>query len=118
MAFTLTQYREWDNGLTDRAIQDAAEYYTEYINSQEPPIFNNQRYARGVYTTNQSKPVEIYKLMKVFNILEPSGIFFHYTIRTMKNGRLRVQYSMTQIRPLYQNVRDPNQTPPQPEPQQ
>jgi hypothetical protein len=81
-------YAKFDADNSKRAIEDAQELIAHY----------NRGEFVYVYTTNQSKPVEEYKLMKVWHIMSGSGIFFDHKITKCRNlpERIRVRISMSQ----------------------
>ena len=81
-------YSKFDASVSKYAIKDAQELIDHYNRGE----FNY------VYTTNQTKPVEEYKIMKVWHILSGSGIFFSHDIRKVRKDpqRIRVSIQMSQ----------------------
>lgn len=91
---SLKGYAEFDAGVTKKAIEDAEELITCY---------NRGEYNYS-YTTNQTKPVEDYKLMKVWHIMSGSGIFFTHTVTKVRKDpptRIRVRIMMSRQIPDY-----------------
>jgi hypothetical protein len=81
-------YSKFDADSSKRAIEDAQELIASY----------NKGEFVYVYTTNQSKPVEEHKIMKVWHIMSGSGIFFIHKITKDRKRpeRIRVRISMSQ----------------------
>lgn len=81
-------YSKFDADNSKRAVEDAQELIAHY----------NRGEFVYVYTTNQSKPIEEHKLMKMWHIMSGSGIFFIHKINKDRNrpDRIRVRISMSQ----------------------
>jgi len=70
-----TQYDEWENNRNAKALEWAQELIDEYNNSE---MYHQ-------YKCNQTKSVLEYTLMKVWHILDSSGIFMVYKINKKNN---------------------------------
>jgi hypothetical protein len=95
-------YSKFDADSSKRAIEDAQELIAHY----------NRGEFVYVYTTNQSKPVEEHKIMKVWQIMSGSGIFFVHKITKDRKRpeRIRVRISMSQQLPEYWDSDDEGYT--------
>jgi hypothetical protein len=83
-----SQYDEWDKGCTDHALMLAEVYMNDYNNGIRFISFK----------TNQSKPVQEYKLMKVYHMLEKIGIQMFFKI-FKKKDRILVEIELGNIIP-------------------
>ena len=63
-------YNEWEADRNNTALTDAQEYINDYN--------NGVRFI--TYRTNQTKQVLEYIFMKIFHILDGSGIFLDYKV--------------------------------------
>ena len=95
---SLKSYAHFDAWTNAKAI----EYAQGLIKCYNKGEFN---YA---YTTNQTKPVEEYIMMKVWHILSGSGIIFTHTIRKVKepSDRIRVRIMMSEQLTMYWDSAD------------
>ena len=66
-----TQYDEWENNRNTKALEWAQELIDEFNNTE---MYHK-------YTCNQTKSVLEYTLMKVWHILNSSGIFMVHNIK-------------------------------------
>ena len=89
MSLRLKNYTKFDKGVEASAIIQAKKLiddYEAFLGEQDdasPPAM------RLIYTTDQSKVVEEYTLLKVWHILHGSGFFLDYKIFQLKD-RVRV----------------------------
>jgi len=78
-----TGYLEWELGIERGAYEIARDLIKDF----------NEGIRGYSYTTNQSKVVEKYKLIKVWNLLIYSGIYIDFRISKQKD-RVRVRIIM------------------------
>jgi hypothetical protein len=64
-------YNEWEADRNRRALSEAQELIDDYKNNQIKFIS---------YKTNQTKDVLLYTYMKIWHILNGSGIFLEYKV--------------------------------------
>jgi len=87
-SLSLSGFQKFEKRMDD----SAEEFCRELIQCYNRGEFNY------TYTTNQTKPVEIYRLFKMWHIMSGSGIFFSQTITKCRKDpeRIRVRLQMSQ----------------------
>jgi len=90
MSLRLKHYRQFEAGVEESAMNQAEKLIADfdaYLESYEDD--NKSPAVRIIYTTEQSKCVEEYTLLKVWHILKSSGFFLDYKVFKLKD-RCRV----------------------------
>jgi hypothetical protein len=72
-------YNEWEADRNQFALSRAQELFDDYKNNQINTV---------IYKTNQTKEVLIYTYMKIWHILDGSGIFLDYKVYTKGKNRI------------------------------